>query len=315
MRGAANKRGVLAIAFVCWPIAAAAAPPRVRIAYRAAEGCPDEAAFVAAITAQARPFERAPRSAARVRSLDAQITRRDDQHAGVLRVREADGAVSERDVRGATCQEVFSALALVAALTVDTGPPPPSPPPPEEPPPLPAAPLRWSVATALHAGAFFSMTPAAALGVVPAIEIAPPLAGTPLVVRLGLAFAASPRTDTAAGSAEFTWFAARLDVGLFALRRAWFSLRPTVGAGGGAVLGRGFAIATPREELRPWFDVAAGVRAHAALLPALGLELAGGLLVPITRETWIFERPDAVVHETPPVGAYVTAGVRVVLTP
>ena len=310
------KRGLLAIAFVCWPIAAEAAPPRVRIAYRAADGCPDEAAFVAAIAAQARPFERAPRSAARVRSLDAHITRDDEQHRGVLRVREADGAASEREVRGATCQEVFSALALVAALTVDTGPPPPSPPPPEEPPPpLPAAPPRWTLATTFHAGAFFAMAPGAALGVVPEIEIAPPLAGTPLVARLGLAFAASPRTDKAAGSAEFYWFAARLDVGLFALRRAWFSLRPTVGAGGGAVLGRGLAIATPREQLRPWFDVAAGLRAHAALLPGFGLELAGGLLVPITRETWIFERPDAVIHETPPVGAYVTAGVRVLLTP
>ena len=82
-----------------------------------------------------------------------------------------------------------------------------------------------------------------------------------------------------------------------------------------AVDDRGLVIATPREQLRPWFDVAAGLRAHAALLPGFGLELAGGLLVPITRETWIFERPDTVIHETPPVGAYVTAGVRVVLTP
>jgi hypothetical protein len=311
------KRGLLAtIAVLGWPIAAEAAPPRVRLAYAAPEGCPDEAAFVAAVAAQAHPFERAPRSAARVRSLEARIARADDAHTGVLRVREADGATSERDVRGATCQEVFSALALVAALTVDTGPPPPSPPPPEEPPPpLPAIPLRWTAATTLHAGAFFSMAPGASIGVAPELEIAPPFAGTPLVVRLGLVLAASPRAETPAGSAEFFWFAARLDVGLFALRRAWFSLRPTIGAGAGAVLGRGFAVAIPHEETRPWFDVAAGLRAHAALLPGFGLELAGGLLVPITRETWIFERPDAVIHATPPVGGYVTVGVRVVLRP
>ncbi len=310
------KRGLLAIALVFWPIAASAAPPRVRLAYTAPEGCPDEAAFVAAVAAQAHPFDRAPRSAARVRSLDARITRADDAHKGVLRVREADGATSERDVSGATCQEVFSALALVAALTVDTGPPPPAPPPPEEPPPPPPVlPMRWTVATSFHGGAFFSMAPGASLGVAPGLEIAPPLVSRPLVVRLGLTFAASPRADTAAGSAEFFWFAARLDVGLFALERAWFAVRPTVGIGAGAVLGRGFAIATPHAQTRPWFDVAAGLRAHAALLPGFGLELAGGLLVPLTRETWIFERPDAVIHETPPVGAYVTAGVRVLLRP
>src|SRR5438067_1276715 len=97
----------------------------------------------------------------------------------------------------------------------------------------------------------------------PALEGSPPVPGTPFNVRLGLVFAASPRTDTAAGSAEFYWFTARLGVGLFSLSRGPLSLRPTAGIGVGLVLGRGLAIAVPRDQVRLWFDVAFGARAQA----------------------------------------------------
>lgn len=289
------------------------ARPRVRLAYGAPAGCPDEAAFVAAVAAQARPFERAPRSAARARSLEATITRTEDGHAGVLRVREAGGATSERAVGGDTCAEVFSALALVAALTVDTGPPPPNPPPVDPPPPPPALPLRWRWATAVHGGAFFSMAPVASFGVAPALEATPPIRGAPLAVRLGVTLAASPRADTPAGSAEFFWLTARLGVSPVALSFGPLTLRPTVDLGAGVLRGRGLAISKPRETARPWADVTVGGRAEWMPSEALGLELAGGVMVPITRVTWTFETPPAVVHETPPVGGYLTLGLRVVL--
>ncbi|MFO0589500.1 MAG: hypothetical protein U0441_18325 [Polyangiaceae bacterium] len=290
----------------------AAAPPevkrRVRIAYAAPDGCPDETAFVAAIAAQAHPFERAPRSAARVRLLDATITAAGEEHTGVLRVREADGATSERDVRGATCQEVFSALALVAALAVDTGPPPPPPLPPEEPPPPPPPPPSWKLGLAVDTGAFTAMAPNASLALLPSVEIAPPIARTPLVMRIGPVAATSPRADTPAGSADFMWFAGRLDVALFGLVGSFYALRPTVAVTAGAVLGHGANVASPRTKIQAWVDVEAGARASVRLWPSFSLELAGGVLVPITRPTWVFESPDAVIHATPPVGAYVTLG-------
>lgn len=313
------RRGalVVALALALWPATARGETARVRLAYRAAEGCPDEATFVAAVTAQARPFQRAPRSAARVRSLDASVRRGDDGFSGLLRVREADGSTSERDVRGATCGEVFSALSLVAAITIDTGPPEPRPPPPEppEPPGPPAPPRRWTIATAVLGGAFFSMAKDATLGVVPTLQVSTPAFGVPFGVQLGAVLASSPRTSTTAGSAEFLWAGARLAVSVSVLPLGPFSLHATAGVGAGAVRGRGLAIATPRVQVLPWFDLAAGARAELELVPRLGLDLAGGMLVPITRARWVFEDPDLLVHETPPVGAYVTFGLRAVLAP
>jgi hypothetical protein len=303
---------LLAIALLAWPIAAQAAP-RVRLSYRAPEGCPDEGAFLSSVAAQAHPFERAPRSAARVRSLDAQIRRTAEGHAGLLRVREADGATSERDVRAPTCAEVFSALTLVTALAIDTSPPPPSPPPPEEPEPSPPEPGRWHFATAAHGGAFFAMAPSASWGVTPSIEAAPPFGDGRFDVRLGFTFAASPHAVTATGSAEFLWLAGRLEAGFLPLAWGPVSLRPTAGIGAGAIVGRGFSIAFPREQVRPWLDVTLGARAAITLVPGLAIELAGGLLVPITRDVWVFDSPPVTVHETPFAGAYLTAGARISL--
>lgn len=330
---------VLAAALASWPAAARAeAPPvsvagvvpspaaeapaagkgaRVRLSYRADEPCPDELAFVAAVTTQARPFQRAPRSAARVRSLEAVIRRDDDRFSGLLRVREADGATSERDVRGATCGEVFSALSLVAAITIDTGPPEPDPPPadPTEP-ETPGAPARrWTFATAVLGGAFFAMAKDPALGVAPALQISTPLGDRPFGLHLGAVLAASQRTSTTAGAAEFLWFGARLAASIAALSEGPFSLHPTVGIDAGFVRGRGLGLAKPREETRPWLALSTGARAELMLHPRFGVDLAGGMLVPITRDRWVFERPDLVVHQTPPLGAYLTCGLRVVLSP
>ena len=292
-----------------------AQPTRVRLAYRAPAGCPDEPSFVAAVAAQARPFVRAPRSAARVRSLEAIITLRGDGHAGVLRVREAGGATSERTVAGDTCAEVFSALALVAALTVDTGPPPPNPPPVVEPPPPPPPPPRWRWSTAVTTGAFFAIAPVTAWGVAPTFEAAPPLPGAPLAASLGLSFVASPRSSTPLGSAELFWLTARFGLTGIALGAGPFSIRPAADIGAGIVRGRGLAIANPRDQMRPWVDATVGARAQLVLLPRVAVELSGGILVPITRVTWIFEDPSVIVHDTPPFGGYLTVGLRALLAP
>lgn len=319
-RSSATRRSAVAIALVSLPIAAIATPlaaaPRVRLSYRGAAGCPDETAFVAAVAAQAQPFERAPRSAARVRSIDAEIAAAPSGFSGVLRLREADGTTSSREVGGDTCAEVFSALALVAALTVDTGPPPPNPPPAvieELPPPPPPAP-HWLWSTSVHGGAFFAMAPSPAWGVAPSLEAAPPLS-VPLTLHLGAVLALAPRADTTAGTAEFLWLTARLGVGVTprVLTFGPLALSPLVDLGLGIVRGRGASIASPREQVRPWLDAGFGARARWMIVPRLGVELAAGVLVPITRDIWVFQNPQVTVHETPQAGGYLVAGLRVVL--
>lgn len=311
------KRSLLAITLLLasWPAVLRgepqSPPPRVRLAYRAVDGCPTEDAFVAAVSAQTRAFQRAPRSAARIRSLDATIARRGDGFRGLLRVREAEGTTSERDMTGSTCDEVFSALTLVAAITIDTGPPPPSPPPPEPvSPPPPPQPRPLIIATALSGGAFFSMAKDPVWGLVPALEIASTAGGIPVGLQLGGALAVSPRASTTAGSAEFLWIAGRASGSVQALSISWFSLHPTAGVDAGILRGRGFDLAAPRMELRPWADLAAGVRAELMAWPPAGIEVSAGMLIPLTRGRWVFEDPDQIVHETPPVGAYFTLGLR-----
>jgi hypothetical protein len=63
----------------------------------------------------------------------------------------------------------------------------------------------------------------------------------------------------------------------------------------------------------PWADVTLGARAELMLASWIGVEVSGAMMVPITRRRWIFDTPELVVHETPAIGGYLTAGVRFVL--
>jgi hypothetical protein len=81
----------------------------------------------------------------------------------------------------------------------------------------------------------------------------------------------------------------------------------------GLVRGRGASIASPREQTRLWLDIGLGARAQLMVSSRLGVEIGGGLFAPITRDVWVFDSPRVVVHETPPIGGYLTAGLRVVL--
>jgi hypothetical protein len=85
-----------------------------------------------------------------------EVTPGKDHTSGRLTVRELDGNQTEREVAGASCQEVVSAMVLIAAILVDPNasleplapPSPPKPPKPREPPrpasgtPEPFAPPR-----------------------------------------------------------------------------------------------------------------------------------------------------------------------------
>ncbi len=98
------------------PLADPAEPIAVR--YQAPEGCPTEAQFLEQLfsrTRRARPAPADPSARLFVVTIETQGTRT----AGALEVTNPDGAVTRRTVDGADCSEVASALALIAALTVD----------------------------------------------------------------------------------------------------------------------------------------------------------------------------------------------------
>ena len=139
-----------ALALLAWAAPAAADTEPIRIVFHAPAGCPDEAAFTGQITART---QRARLAAAGevARTFSVTISpARGARARGKLVIDDPRGPSASRAVSG-TCEEVVSALGLVAALAIDprasTAPkplsaqPPPAPPPSPPPPPRPREPL------------------------------------------------------------------------------------------------------------------------------------------------------------------------------
>ncbi len=112
----------------------------VRVRLEAKEGCASAAAFLDAVRART-PRVREARDGEAARVFRVSLARRGAAVRGELTVVDLDHASAPRSFDGASCDEVVSALALVAALAVDphasvaaepvdAGPPPPPPPAP-----------------------------------------------------------------------------------------------------------------------------------------------------------------------------------------
>lgn len=90
----------------------------IRITYSVYEGCPDETEFLRDFQGRTQRARLAPAAEA-ARSFDIRVTAESNGVRGILGITNADGSVSGREVTGESCNEVVSALALVAALAVD----------------------------------------------------------------------------------------------------------------------------------------------------------------------------------------------------
>jgi len=128
--------GAVAAAALSLAAATAAAQPAtepIRIRFAAAPGCPDGDAFTRQVWARTARARHAAEGEA-ARTLKVEITAAPGRFQGRLAVEDPAGPSAVREVGGASCDEVVSALALIAALTIDpqasTAPTPPSPTPP-----------------------------------------------------------------------------------------------------------------------------------------------------------------------------------------
>jgi hypothetical protein len=132
--------GVLAIgaAAAAAALGKPAAAEAVHLSYNAPAGCPDEAALTEAIATNGAHLMRAPEGLpARTFTLSIAKT---TGVSGRLTMRDRDGRESTRVVRGAGCEEVVQALAVIASFALEpdvvASPEPPSTPAPA------AAPVR-----------------------------------------------------------------------------------------------------------------------------------------------------------------------------
>jgi hypothetical protein len=298
---------------------AQAATAQAALDYRPGPGCPDEAAFRGRIDARA-PVTFDPGSS---RSLSVTLDEGNPSR-GRLQLT-TDGAPVVREVSGGSCDEVASALALIAAVLLEQGanpdepavplPPPPAgspeapvaaPPPASAPaspapPPVPPAeagasgsPVRigWAVgAQALLGG---GIGPSVAGGVRVFGEASIDVAAHP-ALRLSASWYPGTELESSLGAIRFSLLAGRLEACPVRLALGAFTLSPC-----GALDVGSIAAEASAPEARLW--LAPGVIGRLAWFPGriVGVEVQGGITFPLDHYRFFFS-PEPVVYEVPAV--------------
>ncbi|MBX3186526.1 MAG: hypothetical protein KF819_05905 [Labilithrix sp.] len=319
-------------------------PEPFAVDYGAPRGCPDAAAFFGEVTART-PRARSAVGGESARVLRVRVEKRGQTHAGRLWIEEGAATSSARDVSGGSCGEVVGALGLVAALAVDpaasvaprpapeaaptpapTTEPPPSPSPPNEPKSLDAnepardrstdppartpqkhEPPRWNVGAAAEV--------AALADAVVAVRIfgERDFGGRLLAPSIRIAASRTLSVDRSAsiGAATLAWTAGTIDLCplRFDLASA-VTARPCAGLTVGILVADGSGIPTPRSETRAWVSASAHVRLAWALSAVLALEIEGGALAPMLRESFFFD-PNVLVYRAPAIAGFGRLGAGV----
>jgi hypothetical protein len=293
--------------------------------YRPGPGCPNEAAFRGRIDARA-PVTFDPGSS---RSLSVTLDEGNPSR-GRLQLT-TEGAPVVREVSGASCDEVASALALIAAVLLERGtvvagppgasttpapasaappapasatPPAPAPPPPPDrasppvaPPPEPGH-SRSSVRVAWAVGAQGllggGIGPSVAGGVRVFGEASIDVAAHP-ALRLSASWYPGTELESSLGAIRFSLLAGRLEACPVRLAAGAFTLSPC-----GALDVGSIAAEAAAPEARLW--LAPGAIGRIAWFPGriVGVELQGGITFPLDQYRFFFS-PEPVVYEVPAV--------------
>jgi hypothetical protein len=313
---------------------AAAAEP-ARFSYSAPAGCPSEQDFVARV--EERSLHERPAAGDEL-ALSFVVTLSEDADGilGRVEFKDHDGTLVSRAVRGTTCDEVASSIALVTALAIDgraereaPEPLPSAPPPPPEPkrpapPPSPARTTPPSPTERPSASALFTAGFGAGFQ-----SVVGPTGGASLEAFLGVARGpgeASLRLTAwhwlgsgsqAGREGEFRAWGGRLDGCPVAFERAGVFVMPCAGAGAGLFRASGVegpSLPRPKDASIAWFDATLFGRAGIVLGGLIVVEAEAALTLPLVRKRFGFSRPEpkATLYSVPALGAGAAAhaGVR-----
>lgn len=236
---------------------------------------------------------------------------------GQLTVRKPDGDLSVREVPGQNCQEVESAMALIAALMVDPlaaeleradarrHPPPTadqrgSSAPPAKPNWSARVEQRLTARTAVAPG----LTWGQSLGVMVARETSGPRPSVGVSLHAAQTTASAPH-----GSAELEWRAAQLSLCPLGLSpgQRW-DVRACAALQLGRLRGAGFATASPAAKSVLWSSAGVELEGRYALWGPLWLGGEGGFTFPFTRERFYLQ-PEETLHRVPAWGVNLALGV------
>lgn len=308
---------------------------KVRILYRAPEGCPDERAFLDGVRGRVgSDWEAAPEELAR--RIDVQVRPEGERYVASIEFLNAGGERVRRVVSGKFCANVVNGIALVTALAIDSRveealeqsepatarepadpvkPAPRAALPPREraaervP---PAAPLV--VRAGARAGAVTGVGPTAAFG--PGLFAG--VEASPLELAVAVDLVRSGRVRRLGVAARYQLISARLEAGPRLAITSWLALSPAGFFEAGALRAEAEAEPPRVERGAPgtalWLAPGVVARAAASWGPLfLGLELMGRF--PLVREQFYVETDGQrapVVHRVPEfsAGTALAAGVR-----
>jgi hypothetical protein len=322
--------------------ARAVASEAVRFEYNAPAECPNEATFIERVRERSQ-HERFAAEGELARTFVITLTV--DESGAIARVDfvDTDGSAVFRRVRGSTCEEAVSGIALITALAIDgratpeeqsapvepapvaplpprpaaSAPPPPrvnAPPPPEPPAPVPSEPRRdaeWSFSAGVGAGYASHKGPSGALTL--------DVFGGVRLSDYGPSARASAwhfRSDarSAGREARFRGYGLRLEGCPLAFGSSPWFIEPCLAVDGGVLLASGVesaAVADARDSALGWWDVLGVLRAGAVISDRLLLEAQGELAVPLVARRYGFgEAPgNPNVFDVPRVGVSARGGI------
>jgi hypothetical protein len=328
LAAAATIRGVRADDFV-----------PVQLEYEGPAVCPDTAAFTREVLARA-PRARVAAPAERARTLLARVKPGGGHgYDGVLVVRDTGGATTERAVHAPSCDELVTALAVIAAVVIDpmtakTGAidagyaladaaadaaeaavavtdADADALPPTTPPEVPTSPRRseppharepreqWEISAGIGGGAIGGSAPTLLFSVPVFFEVSRNPAGL-FDPALRIRF---ERTATSASEAgAFTRTGGSVDLCPVALRARSLRAQPCARIDLAALAVSGRDVEPVRSAVRPWFALGPVARVRLDLGSRVFIELEGGLLLAVVRDRFFVE-PGTLVYRAPLVGA------------
>ncbi|HTA93209.1 MAG TPA: hypothetical protein VK745_26705 [Polyangiaceae bacterium] len=325
--------GAICLASTFWArrSAAEARPEPIAWTYRAPPDCPPAETFEREFRARTTRAELVSGAADASRHFLVTLSSEPDRAVGRIEIDGPAGAVATREVAGQTCAGVVSALALVAALTVDplaaesplataasqpdaapVAKPSPDAAPNEarrapepratrdsvEGTPVSAAPMsRLVVAAGLDGGVVMGLfpqpAPSASVFAEAQLERSSALAPS---ARLSLSGAASSSVAAPPGSATFRWLAAAFDGCPFELRLAnTLRVTPCAFLEVGVLAGSGAGVTTPEVDNRRWVALGGSARLKWLLSESFFVEAQGRLEAPVARDTFVLAVPERVV--------------------
>ncbi len=281
-----------------------------RLVWSSSAGCGDGKAFLSELKSRTTLLRDAQREEHGLTLIVATFLEGSEVR-GQLTLHKQSGEISVRKVPGSSCEEVESALALVAALMVDPlaaswEREPPKPPPRPETPPLPP-PARspfadFSLRLEQRLTARNAIAPRFTWGqgwglmvTREAGDYRPSVAVSAQVARA--------TTSATAGSAELGWAAAQVTLCPASYRpTASWDFRVCGAFQLGRLRGTGFRTASPARQSVLWSSVGLQVEGRYELLGPLWLGWEGALTFPFSRERFYLE-PQEILHRIPSWGA------------